>query len=186
MKKALIVYTNGTEDVEATAVLDVLHRGGVDVKTAAIHADGSRLVNCAHGSVFLCQHNIEDVEGEFDVIIVPGGPGTKSYTGCPKLIDMLKAQKARKGLIAAICAAPGVVLYGEGILQDPTKASCYPGCEFGGKFSHDGVSVNADENIITGRSAHYAIAWGLEVLKALEGQKVADDVATALLVINDQ
>ena len=50
MSKALIVYTHGTEDIESTAVLDILKRGGVNVVTASVSADGSRLVNLAHGS----------------------------------------------------------------------------------------------------------------------------------------
>ena len=79
MSKALIVYTQGTEDIESTAVLDILKRGGVNVVTASVSADGSRLGNLAHGSTLLCQQNIEDVNEDFDLIVVPGGPGTKSY-----------------------------------------------------------------------------------------------------------
>ena len=181
MSKALIVYTQGTEDIESTAVLDILKRGGVNVVTASVSADGSRLVNLAHGSTLLCQQNIEDVNEDFDLIVVPGGPGTKSYSGCQKLIDMLKSQKEKKGLIGAICAAPGFILYSCGILKNTEKASTYPGCECGAKFSEKPVSVNPEENIITGRGPNYAIPFALELLKALEGEAKAKEVADGIL-----
>lgn len=181
MSKALIVYTQGTEDIESTAVLDILKRGGVDVVTASVNADGSRLVNLAHGTTVLCQQNIEDVSDNFDLIVVPGGPGTKTYSGCNKLIDMLKAQKEKKGLIGAICAAPGFILYSCGILKNTEKASTYPGCECGAKFSDKPVSVNSEENIITGRGPNYAIPFALELLKALEGEAKAKEVADGIL-----
>lgn len=181
MSKALIVYTQGTEDIESTAVLDILKRGGVNVVTASVSADGARLVNLAHGSTLLCQQNIEDVNEDFDLIVVPGGPGTKSYSGCQKLIDMLKSQKEKKGLIGAICAAPGFILYSCGILKNTEKASTYPGCECGAKFSEKPVSVNPEENIITGRGPNYAIPFALELLKALEGEAKAKEVADGIL-----
>ena len=181
MSKALIVYTQGTEDIESTAVLDILKRGGVNVVTASVSADGSRLVNLAHGTTILCQQNIEDVNEDFDLIVVPGGPGTKSNSGCQKLIDMLTAQKEKKGLIGAICAAPGFILYSCGILKNTEKASTYPGCECGAKFSDKPVSVNSEENIITGRGPNYAIPFALELLKALEGEAKAKEVADGIL-----
>ena len=181
MSKALIVYTQGTEDIESTAVLDILKRGGVNVVTASVRSDGARLVKLDHGSTLLCQQNIEDVNEDFDLIVVPGGPGTKSYSGCQKLIDMLKSQKEKKGLIGAICAAPGFILYSCGILKNTEKASTYPGCECGAKFSEKPVSVNPEENIITGRGPNYAIPFALELLKALEGEAKAKEVADGIL-----
>jgi len=46
-----------------------------------------------------------------------------------------------------------------------------------------GVSISEDGKIITARSAHYAIAFGLEMLKALSGEDVSLKVARDLLVI---
>lgn len=183
MKTALILYTNGTEDIEVTAALDVLHRGGVKITTAAVSDESSRMVALAHGTVAVCDTNIDELEEEFDLIVVPGGPGTKYMGQNDKVIELLKAQKNKGKLIGAICAAPGVVLYSHGLIDDKTTASCYPGCECGKNFSKQGVSISEDGKIITARSANYAIAFGLEMLKALSGEEVSLKVARDLLVI---
>ena len=104
--------------------------------------------------------------------------GIAIYTG-----EEILVQKAKGKLIGAICAAPGVVLYSHGLIDDKTTASCYPGCECGKNFSKQGVSVSEDGKIITARSAHYAIAFGLEMLKALSGEETSLKVARDLLVI---
>jgi len=182
MKKALILYTNGTEDIEATAALDILHRGGIRITTAAVTDDGTRMVSLAHGSVIVCNLALEDVTDTFDLIVVPGGPGTPNLAKNKKLLNMLEEQKAQGRFIGAICAAPGVVLYANGIIDDNTEAACYPGCECGKKFSKKGVAVSGDGTIITARSANYAIPFGLELLKALSGKAVADKIASDLLV----
>ena len=183
MKTALILYTNGTEDIEVTAALDVLHRGGVKVTSAAVTDESSRMVALAHGTVAVCDTNIDELEGEFDLIVVPGGPGTKAMGKNDKVIDLLKAQKEKGKLIGAICAAPGVVLYSHGIIDDKTTAACYPGCECGKTFTKQGVAVSEDGKVITARSAHYAIAFGLEMLKALCGESISTKIARDLLVI---
>lgn len=183
MKTALILYTNGTEDIEVTAALDVLHRGGVKVTTVAVTDESSRMVELAHGTVAVCDTNIDEVEGEYDLIVVPGGPGTRYMGQNEKVIELLKEQKSKGKLIGAICAAPGVVLYSHGLIDDNTTAACYPGCECGKNFSKQGVAVSEDGKIITARSAHYAIAFGLEMLKALAGENVSRKIAEDLLVI---
>ena len=160
MKTALILYTNGTEDIEVTAALDVLHRGGVKITTAAVTDESSRMVPLAHGTVVVCDTNIDELEGEYDLIVIPGGPGTRNMAQNGKVIDLLK-----------------------GLIDDKTTASCYPGCECGKNFSKQGVSVSEDGRIITARSAHYAIAFGLEMLKALSGEEISLKVARDLLVI---
>ena len=122
MKTALILYTDGTGDIEVTAALDVLHRGGVKITTAAVTDESSRMVPLAHGTVVVCDTNIDELEGEYDLIVIPGGPGTRNMAQNGKVIDLLKDQKAKGKLIGAICAAPGVVLYSHGLIDDKTTA----------------------------------------------------------------
>ncbi len=181
MKTALVLYTNGTEDIEATAALDVLHRGGVRVVTAAVTNDGSRMVELAHSTVIVCNLAFEDVTEDYDLIVVPGGPGTKNFAECPALIEKLKKQQERGALIGAICAAPGVVLYTKGLIDENTNATCYPGCECGKHFSTKGVCVSENGKIITARSASYAIEFGLKMLECLVDKETADHVAASLL-----
>lgn len=48
MKKALVIYANGSEDLEVTAIADVLARGQVEVTKAALTASGVE-VKLSHG-----------------------------------------------------------------------------------------------------------------------------------------
>ena len=95
---------------------------------------------------------------------------------------MLKEQKKSQRLIAAICAAPGFVLYDKGIISD-TKATCYPGCEKGLNSTSAPVEVSEDGKIITAKGPAFAILFGLKILELLESKNLADKIAKGMLVI---
>lgn len=182
MKKALVVYTNGTEDIEVTATVDVLHRGGVKIVKAAVTDDTSRNVTLAHGTSVNCDLSIDEVNDTFDIIVLPGGPGTANLNKSTKLFELLLAQKVSRRYIGAICAAPGIVLYPYGIIDDLTRATVYPGCENGKtNFSKKGVEVSDDGLVITGKAPGYAISFALTILKALEGPERAEKVAADMM-----
>ena len=79
-------------------------------------------------------------------------------------------------LVAAICAAPSVVLYPKGIL-DGKKATCFPGFEKEWKnadFSAD--RVVQDGNIITSRGAGTAAEFSAAVIGYLSGDDAAREI----------
>ena len=107
MKKALVIYANGSEDLEVTAIADVLCPGGqVDTK-AALTASGVE-VKLSHGTTVLCDKNLHDCKDCCDVIAIPGGlPGA---TNCrdSEYTAMLTELKVIGRLIAAIFSrSPG-------------------------------------------------------------------------------
>lgn len=178
MKKALVVYTAGTEDIEVTTAVDVLHRGGVQIVKATVTGDNSRTVVLAHGTCVNCDLSIDEVTDTFDIIVLPGGPGTANLNKSTKLFELLLAQKVSKRYIGAICAAPGIVLYPYGIIDDHTKATVYPGCENGKtNFTKNGVEISEDGLVITGKAPGYATHFALAMLKALEGPEKAQKIA---------
>ena len=85
-------------------------------------------------------------------------------------------------LVAAICAAPAVVLNKTGILSGK-KATCYPGREkdFNAdvEFLEDRVVV--DGNIITSRGAGTAADFSHAVIEYLLDKETADKVLKATL-----
>ena len=76
MKKALMLFAEGFETVEALMVVDLLRRGGVEVSMASI--DENEMVTSAQGIGV----QMDMVMGEadlltYDAVILPGGmPGT--------------------------------------------------------------------------------------------------------------
>lgn len=117
----------GFEEVEALAPVDILRRGGVEIKTVSV--TGDLLVESAHGVAIKADLLFEDADlASADLLLLPGGlPGATNLNEHEGLRKALVGQNERGGRIAAICAAP-LVLGGLGLLNGK-KATCYPGFE---------------------------------------------------------
>ena len=175
MKKAIVFLANGFEEMEATGTVDVLCRGGVEVKTVSISSE--REVTGAHGMVYLADATFGDMDfSEADALILPGGmPGSSNLNDCEPLKELLVDHYKKGKIVAAICAAP-MVLGGLGLLKG-RRATCYPGFEpklIGATAT--GEAVEVDGNVITGKGP------GL-VFKTLPNifQQMAGGIVWALL-----
>jgi len=181
MKKALVPFARGFEDIEAISIVDVLRRGGVEVVTASL---GDKFtVRSAHNVLMRADALLSDVlENEYDAIILPGGgEGTQNLMACEPLKERLRRQKAEGGLVCAICAAP-TVLEAAGVIEDE-DVTCYPSCmpQMKRPVQID-VPVIADRQIITGQGPGAAPLFALVVLAHLMDEKVAHSVANGMLV----
>ena len=111
-------------------------------------------------------------------------PGTKVLAEDEELMDMMKEHYKWDGIVAAICAAPGLVASQlEGL--EGKKFTCYDGFEEK-MLAKGAVYVKApvvtDGKLITGRSAAYAIDFGLAILEKMRGPEKAAEVKAALLL----
>ncbi len=191
MKGVYMFFADGFEETEAIAPADVLRRGGIDVKKVSIN--GSLGVSSSHGVHILTDMTFSEFRNQVvldgtsaqDVMIFPGGlPGSDNLAACDELMDMMQKHYAEGGCVAAICAAPSVVL---GKLPDlkGRKMTCYDGFEpalvaKGVEYTKEGVVT--DGNIITGRGAGHAVNFGLAILAYLKGQDAADQVARSIML----
>ena len=185
MKKALLIYAHGSEDLEITAAADILNRGGVQMTRAALNDELSKEVTLAHGTVVVCDLNLNDVQGDFDVIVIPGGlAGSEHCRDSHLLVELIKKQRAEGRLLAAICAAPGFVLQTHGLLAGKVRATCYPGCNDAAieGLSKEGVVFDEKAQIITGKGPGFALTFALKILEVLEGKEVRDKVARGMLL----
>ncbi len=184
MKESFVFLANGFEEIEALATVDVLRRAGMDITTVSIH-DGLTVTG-AHGIPVTADATISDVDttGGIDWLICPGGmPGAEHLANCRQLTDLLKKHHSENGRIAAICAAPAVVLAPLGILSGK-KATCYPGFENAlaqGDATATGNRVETDGNVITGNGPSSAIPFALAIVKETLGQAVCNDVSDGML-----
>ena len=180
MKKVYVFLADGFEDVEALIPVDVLRRGGVDVTTVSI--SDFPLVTSAHGVNI--EADIMFEQGDFsdaNLIFLPGGmPGASNLFAhkgvCKVVVDQFAAGKK----VAAICAAPGVVLGQLGILEGK-KATCYPGFEQmldGATYTADLVTV--DGNVTTAEGPAAAFPFAYELLAQLVDKKTSDQIAEGM------
>ena len=191
MKGVYMFFADGFEETEAIAPADVLRRGGIDVKKVSIN--GSLGVSSSHGVHILTDMTFSEFRNQVvlegtsaqDVMIFPGGlPGSDNLAACDELMDMMQKHYAEGGCVAAICAAPSVVL-GKLPGLKGKRMTCYDGFEpalvaKGVEYTKEGVVT--DGNIITGRGAGHAVNFGLAILAYLKGQVAADQVARSIML----
>lgn len=181
MHRSFIFLAEGFEEIEALTVVDVMRRAGMDIKTVSITSEHK--VVGAHG--IPVEADITFKEADFDGsewLIVPGGmPGSTNLAAFSALGDLLKVHK---GKIAAICAAPAVVLAPLGLLRD-REATCYPGFEDAlrenGAIARNSRVVALD-NLITANGPSSALKFALAIVSNSLGESVAQEVAIGMLV----
>ena len=169
----------GFEPLEAVAPCDILRRGGVEVKLAAI---GEKLVEAGHGVRVEADCTLAELDVKnLEMIILPGGLGGVRAIGASNAArGAVREVYDAGGFVAAICAGP-TVLARLGLLEGK-KATCYPGCEdemAGAVMQNAGVV--RDGRIITGRAAGAAVDFGLALLAALKGEDEAKRVAAGIV-----
>jgi 4-methyl-5(b-hydroxyethyl)-thiazole monophosphate biosynthesis len=183
MNKSFLFLADGFEEVEAVTTIDVARRGGVGLVTVSIHP-GRLAVTGAHGVTVTADTTLDKVAGsDAACLIFPGGmPGAENLGNCPALIDWLQLHAERGRVVAAICAAPAMVLSKLRVSR-PSRLTCYPGYEgylAGHEVIHEEVVI--DGNFITARGPACAVAFGLAIVESLHGSARARGVAEGMLV----
>ena len=191
MKGTYVFLADGFEISEALTTVNMLRRGGINVKTVSIYDD--RIVTSSNRIPVIADMAFGEFKASTsfgpclpsDVMIFPGGmPGSANLAAFGKLMDIMQQHYTEGGTVAAICAAPAVVLT---LLPDleGKKMTCYDGFEEaliskGAEYVKEGVVV--DGNIITGRGPGWAVEFGLAILAHVKGQEVADKVKAGLML----
>lgn len=182
-KTALIILTEGAEDVEVAVPVDVLRRAGVLVTVAGF--DGATPVKCSNGLIVIPDDTfcVALKKGPYDAIILPGGPGHKTLCKSPEIGSILKQQEDSGRIIAAICAAPAILVaheiaLGRYVTSHPSVKCQFSGCGY--KYKED--NVVEDENIITSRGPGTAFEFALTLAAKLVGKCPVLAVAETILV----
>ena len=170
MKSICIFLAEGFEEMEAMFPLDILRRGGMDVKLVSV--TGEKAVRSSHGVTIMADALFVDVRG------LPGATNLDAHAGLDKLI--LSFANAGKPL-AAICAAP--MVYGKRGLLKGKKATCYPGFD---KYlegaEYTGNMVEVVDNFILGKGPGAAPAFGFAILEKYAGAAKAQEVKNGMLI----
>lgn len=180
MKPICIFLAEGFEEVEALFPLDIMRRGGLNVKTVSV--TGSRTVTGAHGVPVVADCMFGDVnEEEVEMIVLPGGlPGATNLDAHAGLDKLVRSFAAAGKPLAAICAAP--MVYGKRGLLKGKKATCYPGFDTyleGAEYT--GNMVEIDGNFILGKGPAAASAFGFALLEKFAGAKKVAEVKDGML-----
>jgi 4-methyl-5(b-hydroxyethyl)-thiazole monophosphate biosynthesis len=178
MKTALVLFADGSEELEAVTVVNILRRAGVSVTLAGLSAGalrGSRSV------VLMPDATLDAVlHDDFDMIVLPGGqPGTNHLKADTRVLDLVQRMAQQGKYVAAICAAPSV-LATAGLL-DGKHATSFPGSltPFT-KVKQQHAAIVEDGKLITSRGPGTAMDFALTLVERLAGSAIRQEVETGL------
>jgi 4-methyl-5(b-hydroxyethyl)-thiazole monophosphate biosynthesis len=181
MPSVLVPLAPGFEDLEATTIVDILRRAGVEVITAGLTPG---LVQGSRGLRVQPDAYLDEVlERDFDMIALPGGlPGSEHLKNDPRIQALLRRLAAAGRYTAAICAAP-MALAAAGLL-DGRRVTSYPGVvdrlELPGTV-YLTQPVVVDGTVVTSRGPGTAMDFALALVELLVGRAVRDQVEAALV-----
>ena len=110
MAKVYEFLANGFEEIEGLAPVDILRRGGIEIKTVSV--TGSEFVETSHHVTVKADLKFEDISSfdDADMLLLPGGmPGATNLLAHEGVCRALREQNNKGKRIGAICAAPMVL-----------------------------------------------------------------------------
>ncbi|EMO79862.1 DJ-1 family glyoxalase III [Leptospira kirschneri] len=177
MPKVLVPFAEGMEEMEAVIIVDVLRRAGIEVLSASLK-EGP--VKASRGVRILADITLGEINFEdFDMIVLPGGGGGTKVLGAePKILELLKDAKEKNKWIAAICAAPSILVH-QNILTSKDRFTAFPGI-ISNNSGYTGSRLEISGKIVTSIGPGSAFEFALELVKILSGEESMLKVKSAL------
>ncbi|CNK86789.1 protein deglycase YajL [Yersinia aleksiciae] len=183
---ALVCLAPGSEETEAVTTIDVLVRAGIEVTTASVASDGALEIVCSRGVRLLADTRLVDVaDQKFDVVVLPGGiKGAECFRDSPLLVATVRQTHNEGRLVAAICAAPALVLEHHNLfpvgnmtgfpaLKDKIDAT---------KWMDQRVVYDRRVNLVTSQGPGTSIDFALKIVFLLLGREKAEEIAWQLVL----
>ncbi|XP_027170886.1 protein DJ-1 homolog A-like [Coffea eugenioides] len=181
--KILVPIANGTEEMEALIIIDVLRWTNAEVLVASVE---DKLEVVASRKVKLVADVLLDdvVNGSYDVIVLPGGlGGAQAFAKSGNLVNLLKKQRESNRPYGAFCASPALVLEPHGLLKGK-KATAFPAlCDKLTDPSEAENRVVVDGHLITSRAPGTSLEFAFAITEKLFGREKALELAKFLVFV---
>ena len=176
--RVLIPVADGTEELEAVTMIDLLRRAGIEVVVASL---SGKPVTCSRGTRLVPDLSLDEaMNREYDMLALPGGlPGADHLANDMRLISLVQEMDSRGSYLAAICAAPKVLSRAD--VLSGRRATSFPGVLE--SEQHDRITGEAwtrDGHILTSRGPGTALDFALELIEVLAGEHKRREVELAL------
>ena len=179
MKKVYVLLAEGFELIEALTPVDVLRRGGADVKTVSI-SDSFEVMSSqkvmVKSDLVLKDSDIKDG----DMLILPGGyPGYVNLGESEEVVALVKYYVEQNKFVGAICGAPSVLANNS--IAEGKKVTCHTSIkDLMKNYSYEEKYVMHDGNIITGMGAGHSLAFALELAESLLNSEEIKKIKTGM------
>ncbi|EKT54332.1 protein deglycase YajL [Providencia burhodogranariea] len=188
----LICITNGSEEIEIVTTADLLVRAGINVTLASVTEDGSLNIKASRGIKIVADIPLINVADEpFDAIVLPGGlTGAETFRDSPLVVEKVRRMHLDGKIVAAICAAPAVVLEYHQLFPLGNMTG-YPALEHQiakNKWVDRRVYFDERVNLLTSQGPATSFDFALKLIELLAGRDIAAKVASELVLppgIND-
>lgn len=184
-KATFVMLGTGFDEIEAIAPVDVMRRAGMKVYTVSMTEN--RLVRGATGNNIVADMTVADLNpSQIDWLVFPGADKCEAAVNIGRdLQNTIKKHWENGGKIAAICAAPALVLGPLGILSE-TPATGYPFLkeEFkmnGGSYSDDNVVVS--DRLITSKGPGTTIEFALAIVERAKGEETVKALRDGMVIV---
>lgn len=177
----LVPIADGTEEIEAVTIIDVLRRAEAQVTVASV---GAIQITASRGVKIVADCLIDECkDNDFDMVVLPGGiPGAEHLRDNPTLKEILLRQSDAGKMYGAICAAPAVVLKTHGLLAQ-RRATAHPGYVDSLSDPSSAESrVVVDGNCVTSRGPGTAMEFSLKLVELLFGRERMEAVAAPMVI----
>lgn len=179
MPSVLLPLAQGSEDLEAITVLNILRRAGIEAISASL--DG-QAIRGSRGTVIVPDTSLDEaLKRDFDMVVLPGGqPGTNNLKADTRIIKLVQDMAAEGRYVCAICAAPSI-LATAGLL-DGKRATSFPGAlDAFPHVSRQPQAIVEDGKLITSRGPGTAMDFALTLVERLSGRSKRDEVEAGLV-----
>ncbi|MDN3681394.1 DJ-1/PfpI family protein [Vibrio tapetis subsp. quintayensis] len=183
--KILVPIAEGSEEMEAVTIIDIMVRAGYEVTVASADPEGKLTMKASRGVTLTADCRLIDIaDQEFDAILLPGGVGgSEAFRDSTVLIEMIKQHMYESRLMGAICAAPALVLQHN---QLYTKAlmTCHPA--FQEQIPEElrrvkRVVYDITHNLMTSQGPGTALEFAMEIVIQLSGKPHAWSIAEPMV-----
>lgn len=181
MARVLVPIAQGSEELEAVTIIDLLRRANITVDVAGLD---DKPVKMSRGTTIVPDLPLnEALKNDYDLVVLPGGlPGADNLGNDARLVGLLKQMAESGKFVGAVCAAPRV-LARAGLLDGRT-ATGYPGIIDSGEFpkvNYTGGVVECDGKIVTSRGPGTAMDFALTLIEKVTDRETRDKVEQALV-----
>jgi transcriptional regulator GlxA family with amidase domain len=163
-------------------VFSVARKPGDDTKlfTPLIIAEEARTIGTTGNLLIEPHHTIDDHPG-LDIVVVPGGMGTRALQTHQPVLSWIREQSARTPLMTSVCT--GAVLYAFAGLLDGKSATTHWGSIERMREAFPTIDVQENVryvdqgNIVTSAGISAGIDMSLAIVERLHGHDVAKHTA---------
>ena len=185
-KAVFVMLGTGFDEIEALAPVDVMRRAGMEVFTVSM--TDNRLVKGATGNLIVADMSVSDLSPDrIDWLIFPGADKSEDAVNLDEMLsELVKTHWKKGGNIAAICAAPALVLGPLGIING-VKATGYPFLKEdfennGGIYSEEPVVIG--DRLITSKGPGTTLEFALAIVRKAKGPDMEKALREGMVIAN--